>query len=142
MRETHNEPSEGAVKKRWEYVRKKATVIIPALVAGALAIALLGFVLKLALQRGTMTDFQFGVFMLAILLMVPCAVVIILSEKEALSIPYVPPVAEQVAALPAEEILVRGADPPVAMPEELLRAAQIGPTEPPDELLRAEDRKA
>ena len=39
---------------------------------------------------------------------------------------YVPPVAEQIAALPAEEILLRGSDQPAATPDELLRAAHEG----------------
>ena len=36
---------------------------------------------------------------------------------------YVPPVREQLAALPADAILLRGSDQPTAAPNELLRAA-------------------
>jgi hypothetical protein len=39
------------------------------------------------------------------------------------ALPYVPPVREQVGALPAREILVRGASEPAASNGELLRAA-------------------
>jgi hypothetical protein len=49
--------------------------------------------------------------------------------------PRVPPVAEQIAALPAEEVLVRGADVPA--PVELLRAAHEHTAVPAEELLRA-----
>jgi len=55
------------------------------------------------------------------------------------SLPYVPPAAEQLerlAALPAEDILVRGSDRPAAAPDELLRAAHAGTPEPHEQLLR------
>ena len=54
-------------------------------------------------------------------------------------IPYVPPVAEQTAALPAEDILLRGSDRPAANPAELLRAAHAGMAGPAGELLRSTD---
>jgi len=52
------------------------------------------------------------------------------------SISYVPPAREQIAALPANEILVRGCDQPSARPEELLRAARNGMDGRADELMR------
>jgi len=51
---------------------------------------------------------------------------------------YVPPVAEQIAALSADEILLRGSDEPAIGPEELLRAARAGTAEQAEELLRAD----
>ncbi len=51
---------------------------------------------------------------------------------------HVPPVAEQIAALPAEEILVRGSDSPATLSGELLRAAQSGAETGDGELLRAD----
>jgi hypothetical protein len=60
--------------------------------------------------------------------------------RKAKALPYVPPVHKQIAALPAEEILVRGSDQPAALPEELLRAAHEGVVESAAELLRAESR--
>jgi len=51
-------------------------------------------------------------------------------------IPYVPPVRAQIAALPAEEVLIRASDKPPATPEELLRAAQAGREQRAEELLR------
>jgi len=55
---------------------------------------------------------------------------------------YVPPVRDQLAALPAEEILVRGSGQPAATPEELLRAARAGTADAREELLRANDLRA
>ena len=57
--------------------------------------------------------------------------------QKAQSLPYVPSVAEQLAALPAVEILVRGSIEPVADPSELLKAAYVGAANPAEELLRA-----
>ena len=50
---------------------------------------------------------------------------------------YAAPVHEQIAALPAEEILVRSSKQPTAAPEELLRAAHAGEVDSAQELLRA-----
>jgi hypothetical protein len=50
---------------------------------------------------------------------------------------YVPPVREQLAALPAEEVLVRGSDQPRATSTELLRAITEISQTPSEELLRS-----
>lgn len=55
---------------------------------------------------------------------------------KAVTIAYAPPVAEQIAALPAEAILVRGSAQPVAALDGLLRAAALPSETAPDELLR------
>jgi hypothetical protein len=55
---------------------------------------------------------------------------------------YVPPAADQFAAHPPEQILVRGSDEPTAKPEELLRAAQPGTEAQGRELLRADENTA
>ena len=52
-------------------------------------------------------------------------------------IEYVPPVAEQLAALPAADVLLRGSDQPAAAPDELLRPAHEGMETDAEELLRA-----
>lgn len=52
------------------------------------------------------------------------------------SIPYVPPIREQIAALPDEVILVRASDQPAAEPGELLRAARSTTATPDAELLQ------
>ena len=56
--------------------------------------------------------------------------------RRAASISYVPPVREQIAALSAEEVLVRASDPPTATPMELPRAAHEATQTAAEELLR------
>lgn len=58
------------------------------------------------------------------------------ADRKLSSVPYVPPVSEQLAALPAEEILLRGSQASPASPQELLRPAGKQET-PAEELLRA-----
>jgi hypothetical protein len=58
------------------------------------------------------------------------------AKKIARAIPYVPPVSEQIAALPAEAILVRGSDDPVTPFEELLRSTPPMAAEQDEDLLR------
>jgi hypothetical protein len=60
-------------------------------------------------------------------------------SRSARRVEFVPPVGEQIAALPDEEILVRGAARESVKPEELVRPAENGPT-PPEELLRSRGR--
>lgn len=62
------------------------------------------------------------------------------SVKTLKTLPHVPPVAEQIAALPAEEILVRSSDEPAATSEELLRAARGHEDTAAEELVRADQR--
>ena len=51
--------------------------------------------------------------------------------------PYVPPVREQIATLPPDEVLLRGSDQPAATPDELLRATQVTQQTTAEELLRS-----
>jgi hypothetical protein len=136
MNQTHRGPRQDAVQKRRQYVRKKAKAITPAIIAGSLSVLLVGFVLKLAVQPGQMSNSQFAAFVVCVVLTVPCTFVIIFCEKKALSIPHVPPVSEQLAALPADEVLLRGSHQPAALPGELLRAAHEGTETAPEDLLR------
>ena len=64
------------------------------------------------------------------------------SLEKTVSLPHVPPVREQIAALSAEEILVRGSNEPAAAPRELLRAAHEGTEMAVEELLRQGDNPA
>lgn len=63
--------------------------------------------------------------------------------KQAKEVPYVPPVREQAAALPAEEVLVRGSERPAPATDELVRAAAAADPVAAEELLRAgqDDRR-
>ena len=54
-------------------------------------------------------------------------------------LPYIPPVDEQVATMPAELVLVRGAERPDPLPEELLRASVIDSHAQAEALIRAGD---
>lgn len=72
-----------------------------------------------------------------LILIVVSAVHCVKQVRCAKAIPYVPPVAEQLAALPAEDILVRGSDQPPAAPGELLRAASGTEETKAAELVRA-----
>jgi hypothetical protein len=63
-------------------------------------------------------------------------------RKEMRKTAYVPPVAEQLAALPADKVFLRGSDQPTATPDELLRAAQARTEVDEESLLRpSEPRK-
>ena len=61
------------------------------------------------------------------------------AKTYAKAIPYIPRNAEQLAALPADEVLLRGSDTPTA-PDELLRASHEGGDQASEELLRAGTR--
>jgi hypothetical protein len=55
---------------------------------------------------------------------------------------YVPPAREQIADLPADEVLLRGSDQSAASPDELLRSAYWRSPGSSDMLLRADQRLA
>ena len=65
---------------------------------------------------------------------------LVTANNTAVDSPYVPPVREQIAALFAAEVLLRGSDQPPVMPEELLRASGEVPEAKPEELLRPAKR--
>ena len=64
------------------------------------------------------------------------------AETQVASITRVPPVAEQISALPAKAILVRASDEPATQPGEMLRAAHSHALIDGEDLLRAENRVA
>jgi hypothetical protein len=90
-----------------------------------------------AAQNGTAID---GSTVVLGMLAVSTAVVAIHTTRHvartAPKLPYVPVVREQIACLPAKEILVRGASEPTAVPSELLRAVSATKRAGPDQLLR------
>lgn len=61
------------------------------------------------------------------------------ANQRAAEMSYIPPIREQIAALPDEGILLRGSDQPAAVPEELLRPADSGSHTADENLLRAID---
>jgi len=140
MNQTHIDRVREARKKRREYVAKKASLSFYRYFGVLLAVIFGGLTLLYAIDDWN-TDtahlirltlfavvFRFGVWYWT-----SCT-------AEAKALPFVPPVAKQIAALPANEILVRGSDGPISAPEELLRAAHTGIGEQANELLRADKR--
>lgn len=146
--QTHTDRVKDAGKRRREYVRKLAialSVIALVCVIGAFAVpaAMAATILAMMLMPKSLSD---GVRIpLAVLATIGIPTFVLLrvillyrsQVDKARGIAYVPPVAEQIAALPAESILVRGSEQPAAQPEELLRAAQSGAETEAGELLRA-----
>ena len=150
--QTHTDPVKDARKERREYLQRTATKIGLALTMGSVAVFPMlwaNSILSSAFRNRWMINghfsdwmmvFQVGIYVA--LAGVGCLVASGSLMRTAIKTPYVLPVAEQIAALPADKILVRCSDQPAATPEELLRAAQVGTVEPSEELLRAESRRA
>ena len=148
MSETQMEPMKDAAKNRRECSRKRSMAIILALGSAAtLILSLAGTMFGAIAAWGDAMphptrSITFGIWYQLIVVLVPTAITVIASlifrsqVKVARSLSYVPPVAEQVAALPAEEILVRGSDLPAATPAELLRPAREGTETAAEVLLR------
>jgi hypothetical protein len=122
---------EDPAKKRRAYLSKKATFTILAIVAVLFSvyggcIGLVVTVLQILYPVGT-TEPPFWVWILVLSLMgVGGALGVRSSTKRLKSLPYVPPVHEQLSGLRADEVLLRGSDEPTATPEELLRPAREG----------------
>jgi len=143
--QTPREP-EDLARKRREYLKHKAAAnfqrtfgiacTIAALFGGLYALWLLVPMSDAALQELLV---RVVLFVAAVIFMLGVSQVDLAERKER-RFPYVPPVAEQIAALPAEDILLRGSDQPAATTDELLRAAQAGTTHEAVELLRPGDR--
>jgi len=142
-------------KKRRQYLRRLGEAYISAAIAGALFVPTLLitiasviatiscavlFVFHLCMRDGSadywlsfLMPFGGSAFVVGLF---TCALWSALKyAKREVSIPYVPPVTA--STLPAEDILVRGADePPTAHGEVLVRAARHGQETPKEELLR------
>ena len=140
----HSEPREDAAKKRREYLAKLAI----AQANGSFALLLMilfmvaGLWFSLELALSLFREKPSGQFLFAAIVCVGATTNGWMKHQEytkrAKSLPYVPPVAEQLANLPADEVLLRGSDQPSAAPDELLRAAHEGTDTPADQLLRAD----
>ena len=150
--ETHRETTQSAEQKRRAYLREKAQASVAA--AAALGIAVLFAIpvlltfgisfLKLLASRRLPDLFEILIGLLVLGMFAgPAFLAWTIRQhftKKAASLPYVPPVREQIATLPADEILLRGSEEPAAAPGELLRAAQGRTETGSEELLRAENR--
>jgi hypothetical protein len=137
---------EGPAQKRQEYLRKILALRANMLFWGMSAITFCLFVFLFVMAYWFLNDEQArpDVRILCAGMAVLAAIAFVSfrswrrSKHEAETIAYVPPVREQIAALPAEEILVRGSDQPAATPDELLRPARERAETGAEELLRAD----
>lgn len=146
--QTRREP-EDLAKKRRKYLAK-TTAVKTTLAVGVVITILFGYLFALvllgsamacvqALTMGSATQYWWILLVALALSGAPMSFGMWLwrsSSKQMRSLAHVPPVAEQIATLPDEEILVRGSDEPAATADELLRAAQAGTVQPAKELLR------
>jgi hypothetical protein len=136
-------------KQRWEYLRKKAGKHSYVFIMGvfwlcaALATLLCGLLTCLGLIQGFLgTGLTYPLFLPFLMTVVGGYVSWLIYrytnrvEKEALSIPFVPPFTPD--TLPAEEVLVRGSEEPTQEQNTvLLRAAEESADIPAVQLLRA-----
>ena len=137
----HTGTGHGAAKKRREYLRKRAQLMFGCAVGGGVGLFTLSLCAALfILSSGTVYPTEcFRLAWVFGFVAIACRFLWSHCAGKARSLVYVPPAAEQIAALPAAEILVRGSHQPAATPSELLRAARQGAeTTDAGELLRAE----
>jgi len=132
-------------QKRIHYIFRKLTantLTVTAIVLGALAFAavLLGTILcAIFITEQSLIS---PMLLLPLMIAVPALVILKVMEvcnaqaQKARAIAYVPPVREQVARLPSEDVLVRASDQPVDH-QELLRGATAQPAAEADELLHS-----
>jgi hypothetical protein len=137
MRQSHNRRVGGVEERRREYVWAKAKVMAAAVFGGIAGITLVILALRISFGPRPISDVDGLRLALLLVLMLPPTWAIIAAEKRASKIRYVPPVAEQVAALPNGATLVRGAVPPGVRAGELLRPAAAGCAALEGDLLRA-----
>src|SRR5205807_2266285 len=138
--QTQREPVEDREAKRRRYLVRKATANTLAFIGcgTAFCFVLLAvffavpflFLLFLSMNRGGLDAGFAAGYVFGLLVLVGLASLggrlYRTSEQAARFMPYVPPVDDQVAALPAEEVLVRGSAEPTDPSKELLRAAHEG----------------
>jgi hypothetical protein len=135
-------------KLRQEYLKRKASAYFKGTLGAALLVpSLLGFFFFAALtlvlyyvSQGRVTSPLFAAGVVTTTLTIISGVLVPWcwrarhEFRRASEIPFVPPVTAD--TLPADEILVRGSDEPVAQSDVFLRAAQQGQETAKDELLR------
>ena len=142
--QTYTDRVKEARKKRWRYLAAKFAVVGMFLGAGMALIGLECGARKLQYTILDRLPNALTILIVGTILVFCTTVPLIICFFAALdvfarrlpTISYVPPVSDQIAALPAEETLLRGSDEPAAGPGELLRAAQSGTLQPSKDLLR------
>jgi hypothetical protein len=148
MSQAHRDKLKEAEKKRHEYLRKTVQNGLGMMVGGGVVMCGFGMALFMILATGNIgfsvaRTVCFSAFALAgIGFSIYGGRMVALSVRVAQAIPYVPPVAKQIATLSADEVLVRGSDQPAITPEELLIAADARMETASEELLRAGQESA
>ena len=149
--QTHRGLREDAATKRREYLQRKRKIYAAMFAWGLISVGVLVLGVSIIVCTGWLSWFfrRYDVLVLGItlvvLLVLPflCGFMGAYLEAGALrNIEYVPPVHKQLAALPADEVLLRSSDQPATEPSELLRAAQEGTGKGAEELLRPNDNRA
>ena len=141
------ESAKHSARVRREYLRKKGVAYIAAALGGGVAliafVIVLGLVVGIGLSFTVWRGYMLAPFLMVLPVFLGLAVLFFrlyrFQSHKAASIPFVPPVVEKLKTLPADEVLLRGAEQPAVPPDELLRAATVGGTTPGVELLRAAD---
>jgi hypothetical protein len=151
MNQTDRGPREDGAKMRRDFVLRRSSTLTIAGISGGATVVLALFTLFVMYALVTWEEHPehtgYGIHIELLWTCTPwwltpaclaflAAYLCRLSVRKSQEYTYVPPVAEQIAELAAEAILVRGSDAPTAAPTELLRAAQAGTVTAPAELLR------
>ena len=142
MNQTNTERGKDAAGNRREYVWKMTKAIAVGVVGSAIVITFVILAIGIATGSQHISDVNALRMVGFIVAGLIGGWLCVVSENRRLAIPHVPPVREQIAALSADQILVRSSDEPSATPEELLRAAHTGLVEQAEELLRAEEAQS
>ena len=129
-------PRQDAVKKRREYLRRKGAVYAPLALALLLHFVMIVFLFRELSWSSLLFVLPFSLFDFAA---IPDA--LFDCRLKIAGLPHVPTVREQLAALPAVEVLLRGSDRMGAATDELLRGARPELETERGELLRPSNEK-
>jgi hypothetical protein len=146
---------EDPAKRRRTYLQKKggAGFLLTLLVLACVPFAVIGLLSILEFTGGSLRGPQIpyvpwgirGSLVLLILLSIGPLVAAMRMARRVnrtyTSLPYVPPVRQQIETLSATEVLVRSSNEPTATADELLRAAREGAETEAGELLRASESR-
>jgi hypothetical protein len=143
MNQTTAEPAADPAKKRREYLSKKITATallgVTAIVCAYACVYVLIGIIPAILHIGIIPLVFWLVIAIAAAVAAGSALLFRSTGRTIRSLPYVPRVDQQIAALPGKEVLLRGSDQPAAAPKELVRPSYKTET-PAEELLRAFER--
>ena len=144
---------EDAAKKRREYLRKKALMlstlwtarilcVVGVLLAGLMVVCILVYqnYIPYGLYNKHVRSLEEGLLGTVLVLLVSVAAGLVfyfVGRDQSVRVRELPPVDQQITALPADVVLLRCSDRPAVASDELLRAARDGAEVDAEELLRA-----